>query len=240
MGLWTRIKMFFKVRTNRVLDEAEDPRDVMDYAYNQQMEFLRKVKQGLLEVATAKHQLNYQLQRQQNQIPHLEAQASKAIEADREDLARLALQRKQIVLVETAGIQQQLAEVAEEERKLIAAEQEIASRIEQFRTHREVMSARYSAAEAQVNLKESLTGVSGDLGELSMALGRAEEKTHRMIARAAALDTLIEVGSLEPAIGNADIIEVELQKLSSKNAVEEELALLKSGLIVEAIPEFVE
>lgn len=240
MGLWTRIKMFFRMRTNRALDEAEDPRDVMDYAYNQQMEFLRKVKQGLLEVATAKHQLNHQLHRQQNRIPQLEAQARKAIDADREDLARLALQRKQIVLVETTGIEEQLAEVAEEERKLIAAEQEIASRIEQFRTHREVMSARYSAAEAQVKLKENLTGVSGDLGELSMALGRAEEKTHRMIARASALDTLIEGGSLEPAVGGTDIIEVELQKLSTKNAVEEELALLRSGPIVEAIPESVD
>jgi phage shock protein A len=237
MGLWTRIKMLFNMKSNRVLDEAEDPREVMDYAYNQQKEFLRKVKQGLVEVSTAKHQLNNQLQRQQNRIPQLDLQAARSIEADREDLARMALQRKQIVLAETAGIEQQLAEVTAEEQRLIVAEQEISARIEQFRTHREVMTARYNAAEAQVRLNESLTGVSGDLGELSMALGRAEEKTHRMIARASALDTLIEGGSLEPAIGNGDIIEVELQKLSASNAVESELAQLKSGRIVDALPD---
>ncbi len=237
MGIWTRIKMLFKMKASSALDDAEDPREVMDYAYGQQQEFLRKVKQGLVEVATAKHQLEQQVRRQRARIPQLEDQAARAVAADREDLARVALQRKQVVLAEMAGLEEQLAEVAEEERRLIVAEQQIAARIEEFRTHREVMSARYSAAEAKVRINESLTGVSGELGELSLALGRAEEKTQHMLARASALDALIDGGALEPTVGSGDFVETELYKLEAENAIEAELAALQAGQPVEQLPE---
>ncbi len=236
MGIWQRIKMIFNIKTSAALDKAEDPREVFDYAYIQQQEFLRKVKQGLIEVSTAKHQLDGQLRKQGARVPQLEDQAARAMAADREDLARTVLQRKQYLLAEMTGLEQQLAEVTEEEQRLIAAEREIAARIEQFRTQREVMSARYSAAEAQVRLNESLTGVSGDLGELSLALGRAEEKTQRMLNRASALDNLIEIGALEPTIISGDYIEVELQKLSAADTVESELAALRASKSVGELP----
>jgi phage shock protein A len=218
------------------LDRAEDPRQVMDYAYSQQQEFLRKVKQGLIEVATSKQQLAQQVQKQHNRVPQLEAQAKRALAAGREDLARIALQRKQSALGELEGLEYQLAEVAEEERKLILTEQKIAARIEEFRTHRDVMSARYTAAEAQVRINETLSGVSGELGDLSMALGRAEEKTQRMLARASALDALIGSGSLELASGGGDMLERELRQLAMTSGVEQELAALKAGEARELLP----
>jgi phage shock protein A len=236
MGIWQRIKLIFNIKTSAALDQAEDPREVMDYAHIQQVEFLRKVKQGLVEVSTAKHQLQGQLRKQGVRVPQLEDQAARAVVADREDLARTALQRKQYLLAEMSGLEQQLVEVTAEEQRLITAEREIAARIEQFSVQREVMSARYSAAEAQVRISESLTGVSGELGELSLALGRAEEKTQRMLARASALDNLIETGALEPTIISGDYIEVELQKLSSTDAIETELAALKAGQSVGELP----
>lgn len=235
MSLWSRIKLLFRMKSSAALDRAEDPRQVLDYAYSQQQEFLRKVKQGLIEVATSKQQLAQQVQKQHNRIPQLETQARRALAADREDLARIALERKQAALAELEGLEYQLAEVAEEERKLVVAEQQIAARIEEFRTHRDVMSARYTAAEAQVRIHEALSGVSGELGDLSMALGRAEEKTQRMLARASALDALIGSGSLELVSGGGDLIERELRQLAMASTVEQELAALKAGQPVELL-----
>lgn len=237
MGLWQRIRLIFNIRTSAALDQAEDPIEVLDYAFNQQEEFLRKVKQGLVEVSTAKHQIQGQLNKQRARIPMLEDQASRAISADREDLARIALQRKQSMVSLVSELEQQFFEISAEEQRLINAEHEIAARIEQFHTHREVMSARYSAAEAQVRINESLTGVSGELGELSMALGRAEEKTQRMLARASALDTLIDTGALEPVVISGDYLEIELQKLSDGDAVERELLALKEDQRIGELPQ---
>ena len=56
MGLWSRMFLVFKSKTNAALDRAEDPRETLDYAYAQQQELLRKVRQGLIEVATSRNQ----------------------------------------------------------------------------------------------------------------------------------------------------------------------------------------
>lgn len=229
MSLWSRIKLLFKMKTSSALDRAEDPLQVMDYAYGQQQEFLRKVRQGLIEVATSKHQLEQQVNKQNARIPQLEVQAKRAVAADREDLARFALQRKQAIIGELDGLERQLAEVAAEEQKLVRAEQQISARIEDFRTHRQTLSARYTAAEAQVRINEALTGVSSELGDLSMALGRAEEKTQRMLARASALDALIDSGSLGRLSDGGDLVERELREISAASAIEEELAALRDG-----------
>ena len=236
MGLWSRVLLFFKIRSSAALDRAEDPRLVMDYAHRQQQELLRKVKEGLIEVATSKRRLEQQLQKQLARVPQMEDQAKRALGAGREDLARIALQRKQTAIADLEDIGGQLVEVAEEERKLTKTQQQLSLRIEDFRTRSEVMSARYSAAEAQVRINEALTGISGELGELSMALGRAEEKTQRMLARASAIDSLIDTGSLELVTGGGDLVERELREVTAASAVDEEMTALKAELDLDQLP----
>src|SRR3972149_8495091 len=117
MSLWSRFLMLLRIKTSDALDQVEDPRQTLDYAYTQQQELLRKVKQGLVEVATSKRQLEQQSQKLQDRVPVLADQAKRAIGAGREDLARIALQRKQTALVELQGVGQQGAQVAGEGKK---------------------------------------------------------------------------------------------------------------------------
>src|SRR3990172_2999941 len=119
MGLLSRMMLFLKVKASATLDRGEDPRQVVEYAYQEQQEILRKVRQGLIEVATSRHQLEHQAQKLRPQVPKMEDQAKRALAAGREDLARIALERKQTALVELEGLDYQVDEVAEEERKLI-------------------------------------------------------------------------------------------------------------------------
>lgn len=229
MSIVTQIQMFFKIKTNAALDEMEDPRQTMEYAYARQQEMLRKVKQGLIEVATARRQIEFQARKLRERLPQLDDQASRALAAGREDLARIALQRKQTCLAELTQLEQQAAETAQEERKLTSAEQQFALRVEAFRTRRDSLSARYSAAEAQVGINESLSGVSNESASLGSAIERAEAKIERMQARASAIDALIENGSLVPP-GGGDPIERELSQLAASQAVEQELAALKAKM----------
>ena len=231
MGLISRFLMAFKIKANAALDRAEDPRELVEYAYTQQQELLRKTKQGLIAVATSKVRLEQQANRLRAQTPKIEMQAERALGHGREDLARLALQRKQTVLAELEQLDFQAAEVAQEERRLTKIEQELAARVEQFRTRRDAISARYTAAQAQVRVQEALAGVSGEFAELGMALGRAAEKTERMEARAAAIGSLFEAGTLAlPPHGTTDPVAGDLQKLEADQTVEEELAALKANM----------
>src|SRR5262245_59249760 len=104
MGLAARIRMLFNMRASSALDSMEDPIETLDYAYNQQQGLLREVNRGLVEVVTAKEQLRQQAVRLRERIPELDRQARQALEAGREDLARLALERKQFALSELTGL----------------------------------------------------------------------------------------------------------------------------------------
>ena len=225
MGTMSRLLLHLRVRTSSVMDQAEDPRQVLDYAYNQQLELLAALKRGLVEVATAKHQLKQQVAAIGLRAPRLEAQAARALEQGREDLARQLLQRKHSALAELEGLTRQLQEVTEEEGRLIGAQQKMSARVEEFRSHRAVVAARYTAASASVRAGEAVSGVAGEMAELGMAVGRAEEKAERMLSRATALESLLADSSLE--VGFGDGIEQELTRLESAAAVELELGELK-------------
>lgn len=234
MSIITQIQMFFKIKTDAALDRLEDPRQTLEYAYNRQQEMLRKVKQGLIEVATSRRQIEYQVKKLRERLPQLDDQAARALTAGREDLARLALQRKQTCITELAQLEQQAAETAEEERKLTSAEQQFALRVDAFRTRRDSLSARYTAAEAQVHINESLSGVTNETTSLGSAIEHAENKIERMQARASAIDALIGTGVLAP-LGGRDPIERELGELAAGQAVESELTALKAKLAGETL-----
>jgi phage shock protein A len=227
MSVWTRLRLLFNTEVSSALDRAEDPRQVLDYAYNQQQELLVSLRRGLVDIATAKQQLEQQAQRLEARIPQLDDQARRAVTAGREDLARLALERKHTALAEMESLARQIGEVETDKQRLATQERTLQVRIEQFRTHREVVKARYSAAEAEVRLNESLSGLSGELAELGMAVGRAEEKTERLQARARAINSLVDLGSLPP-IGGGDFVEIELQRITVTKEVDEELSKIKA------------
>ena len=227
MGLWSRLKLIFSTKASSAMDRAEDPRQVLDYAYGQQQLLLVKLRQGLVEVATSKQQLERQSKKLSSRVPQLDEQAKRAIGAGRDDLARIALERKRTALAEIEGLTTQVAEVDAEEKRLAGQERALQVRIEEFRTHRDVVSARYSASEAEVKVKEALSGVSGELAELGMAVGRAEEKADRLQSRARALDSLVDIGALQPA-GGGDYVETELRRLTSGAEIDDELERLKA------------
>ena len=235
MGLWTRIRMLFATKASSALDRAEDPREVLDYAYSQQQQLLVSLRRGLVDVATSKQQLEQQAQRLLDSIPKLDDQARRALGAGREDLARVALERKRTATTEAESLTKQIAEVSADKDRLSAQERALQVRIEQFRTHRDVVSARYSAAEAEVRVKESLAGVSGELAELGMAVGRAEEKADRLQARARAIDSLVDIGSL-PSAGGGDYVETELLRITQGSEIDGELARIKAELALPKLP----
>ncbi|MGB3907140.1 MAG: PspA/IM30 family protein [Methanomethylovorans sp.] len=227
MGLFNRMSTVIKAKMNKITDKLEDPRETLDYSYEKQLELLQNVKRGVAEVTTSKKRLELQKAKLQQSIDKLDQQARDAIKADREDLARLALERKAALVVQAQGLDQQIAELDQEQQKLVAAEKRLSTKVEIFRTKKETIKAQYSSAEAQIKINESISGISEEMADVGLAMERAENKTEQMKARSAALDELIEQGTLEDVTGRHDDIDRELAKLSSQNIVDAELAKLK-------------
>ncbi len=237
MGMMSRMSTIVKSKMNRVLDKSEDPRETLDYSYEKQLEMLRNVKRGVVEMVTAKRRLEMQASKVQDNLAKLDSQARKALEAGREDLARLALERKQMAVMELQGLDQQIADMELEQEKLTNAEQRLQAKVQAFRTKKEVIKAQYNAAQAQVRIGSALSGVSEEMGDISLAIERAETKTENMRARAGAIDELAAAGVLDDPVGGSnDDISRELDKISASTNVEVELAALKASTAKKSLP----
>jgi phage shock protein A len=223
--------MIFRAKANKALDRAEDPRETLDYSYERQREMLVKVRRGVADVATSRKRLELQLQQLAQQSDKLEAQSRQALGAGREDLAREALTRRSAIQAQQSDLAAQHASLQGEEEKLTLAAQRLQAKVDAFRTRKETLKATYTAAEAQTKIGEAFSGISEEMSDVGLAVQRAEDKTQQMQARAGAIDELLASGALDDASGTAkDDITLELERMSSQNDVELELARLKGEI----------
>jgi phage shock protein A len=234
MGFFSRLANIFRIRANAALDKAEDPGQVMDYSYSKQVEQLQQLRRSIADVVTNEKRLEMQQSQLIEKINKLDQQAVQALQANREDLARMALQRKETLLVQINSYEQQLAQLKAQEEKLINMERTISARVEAFRTQKEMVKAQYNAAQAQVKINETITGISEEMTEMNLAMQRAQDKVLTMQARANAMEALIDQGTLSEqgmiGAGSGDTLDRELQKISTEQNVEAQLQAMKQRL----------
>lgn len=230
MGLMKRFVMIVKAKINKLLDRAEDPNETLDYSYEKQLELLQQVRRGVADVATSKKRVELQAEKLEASVAKLDGQARQAVQAGREDLARIALERKNGIQAQLQNLDAQRTQLEGEQQKLINAEQRLTAKVEAFRTQKETIKAQYNAAEAQVKISEAFSGISEEMADVGLAVQRAEDKTDQMRARAGALDELLESGALEDITQSGDMIDRELAQVTSASEVDAELAALKKEL----------
>ncbi len=227
-GLMSRASLIVKAKFSKLLSRSENPTETLDYSYEQMLEQLQNVKRGVADVVTAKKRLELQTQSIEQNVVKLETQARQAVGANREDLARQALERKAAAQQQLQGLDTQVQQLADQQEKLIASQQQLETRIESFRSQKEVIKAQYSAAEAQVKIGEAATGIGRGMEDTGMAIQRAKDKTDELQARASAIDELTASGALEDIGDNRTQLDKELAQISTSSQVDDELAKLKS------------
>ena len=234
MGIFSRLATLFRIRANAALDKAEEPGQVMDYSYSKQLEQLQQLRRSIADVVTNEKRLEMLESQIQQQSAKLDQQAMQALQANREDLARLALQRKEALLTQINSYEQQIAQLRAQEEHLIEMERTVSARIEAFRTQKEMVKAQYGAAQAQVKINEAVTGISQEMSEMNLAMQRAQDKVLSMQSRADAMESLIEQGTLSEqgqiGAGSGDTLDRELQQIASQQNVEAQLQALKQHM----------
>jgi phage shock protein A len=231
MSVMKRVSMIFRAKADKALDKMEDPRETLDYSYKQQLELLQKVRRGVADVATSRKRLELQMNQLQQSSGKLDRQARDALSTGREDLAREALSRKSGVQGQISDLQVQYTQLQGEEEKLTFASQRLQAKVDSFRTRKETIKATYTAAEAQTRINEAFTGISEEMGDVGLAIQRAEDKTEQMRARAGAIDELMASGVLDDVVsGSRDDIQAELDRMGAGRNVDMELEQMKAEL----------
>ncbi len=233
MGLISRFTTYIKTVFSSSLDKAEDPGMTLDYAYQQQLEQLQNLRRAIAEIVTNEKRLELQRSQGETQIAKYEDQARQALAANREDLARMALDRREQLQTQLAGFQDQIEQLKAQQEKFVQMEQRLSARVEAFRTQKDMVKAQYGAAQAQVKVSEAATGISEEMGDVNMAVERAQDKVLTMQARANAMDQLIEEGTLSETgqLGaGGDNLDRQLNQLSTQSKVDAQLAAMKQQL----------
>ena len=228
MSFSNRFVNLIKQKVNKVLEKHEDPREALDYSAVKQTELIQRLRREIVEVVASKKRLEMQKARLLENINKLQEQAKSAVKAGRDDLAALALERKNANLAQAKDLDTHIMEIQTEQDKLENAEKRLSIKVEEFKSKKEIIKARYSSAEAEVRIKENITGISEEMSDIGVAMSRAEEKTDAMKSKAMAIDDMIGSGSLVDYTDNKDQIESELEKTDIKSKVDDELSKLKS------------
>jgi phage shock protein A len=239
-GMSGRFSTVIKAKINKLLDKAEDPGETLDYSYQAQLQNLQNVKKGIADVVTAKKRLQMQAEKLEQNVVKLDTQARQALSAGKEDLARMALERKTIAQTELQSLDTQIAELESQQQKLTESEQRLRTKVEAFRTKKEVIKAQYNAAEAQVRISEAATGVGEEMADVGLAMQRAMDKTEQMRARAGAVEELEAAGTFDDItqLGpGEDDIDRQLRELGQTGQVDDELAKMKAELGTGSAPQ---
>ena len=230
MGLFQRAHDIVAAKTNKALDAAEKPDEMLDYSYEQMLDQITQVRRALVTIAASRKQLELQEQQLQHSVDHLQDQAKAALAQGKEDLAREALSRKAAAQQQINEMEPQRQQLAEQEQKLEQTLAALQKRVNEFRSKKEVLKAQYSAAQAESAVNADVAGISSTYGDAGAALQRAQDKIANMQARADATDELLQSGVLEDVGGDTDDIQKELDEASSNAQVDQELAALKAQI----------
>src|SRR5580704_10640817 len=141
MSLFQRAHDIVAAKANKALDAAEKPDEMLDYSYEQMLDQITKVRQGLVAVAASRKQIELQEVQLQHSADHLQDQAKAALAQGREDLAREALSRKAAAQAQIQGLEPQRLELAGEEEKLTHTLAALQERVNSFRSQKEVLKA---------------------------------------------------------------------------------------------------
>jgi phage shock protein A len=229
VSLFQRAHDILAAKANKALDAAEKPDELLDLSYEQMLDQITQVRRALVEMAASRKRIELQEQQLSHTVDHLQEQAKAALGLGNEALAREALTRKSAAEAQIADLELQHQQMTEQEAKLTQTLSTLQDKVNDFRTHKEVLKAQYQAAQAETSINEHFTGISTTIGDSGAELQRAQDKIATMQARAGALDELLQSGVLED-VGGSDDIQQELDQTSSSAQVEKELAALKAQI----------
>jgi phage shock protein A/DNA-binding XRE family transcriptional regulator len=184
------------VSLESALQPPDDPREVLEYSYQHQLEMLTKVRRGVADVATSRKRVELMASSLEQQAAKLAGQREHALGAGNESLAMQARSRE-------AGIQQRLSELHRqlhtltgEEDRLTVASQRLQAKVEAFRVQKETIKARYTAAEGVQSVRAAFAIISKDPTDLEETYTETDSESDLASASAAEHELRQEIRDL--------------------------------------------
>ena len=226
MGIARRVAELYEVKVNALLDRAEDPREMLDYSYARQRDFLREMRDAAVDLVASRNRAGRQEGELRRSAERLRTQAELAVAAGKDELGRDALRLRAETIAHADDLAAEQEQLRADQERLVEATRQLEARVRALAYQKEALKAAYTAAEARAAAEAA--GLFGGAREAADAERRAAEQTEGLEARAEALSEQAEGGqrSVPPPLA-ADRIQEQLDAVSREAAVNEELARIR-------------
>lgn len=216
MGLFDRLKRVVGANLNDLVSKAEDPEKMLEQALLEMQEDMVKLRQGAAQAIASQKRTEKQYQDAVNEVNKWQRNAQLAIQKGDESLARQALERKKTYndtsVVLKTSLEQQNVQVEGLKKNVMQLE----SKISEAKTKKEMLKARITAAKAQEQLGNMVSGMSTN--SAMSAFERMEEKVLMQEAKSQAVSELVSTD-----------LNSQFARLESSSDIDDELAILKAG-----------
>jgi phage shock protein A len=217
MGVFSRISDIVNSNINAILDRAQDPEKIIRLIIQEMEDTLVEVRSSTVKTIAEKRELERRIATMTAEIEEWQGKAELALNKDREDLAKGALQVKSRLTTDMGLLVKQLAQIedglAKQSEDVVKLQQKLAD----AKGREASMAMRHTTATARLKIRSSLYDE-----RVTDAFSRFEQVER-------ALDEL--EGKVEVYdIGVKKSVAEELAELEATTQVENELSALKAKL----------
>lgn len=218
MGIFSRISDIFKSNMNDALDKAEDPEKMLKQMVLEMEESVNKATLAVANAIANEKNLARKLEREKQAAADWQQKAMQALQANREDLAKAALEKKVLAernAADLTPIHMQAAQTSATLRQQLDA---LKNKLDEARSRQSTLIARSQAAKAQKQIAQSFSGVGSDAFS---KFDKFEGKIEKLESEAEAFEQLA---------GENTNLEQELKKLSTDSGVDAQLLEMKKQM----------
>ena len=221
MSIFSRLKTLISSNINDLISKAEKPEKMLNQLIIDMQGQLLESKRAVAMAIADEKKLERELANQEAQAQEWERKAIVAVKADKDDLAKEALLRKQEYDNAAAEYRKQCAAQKDSVESLKESLRELQNKIEEAQRKKNLLIARAKRAEAQQKIQNTISSVSKNRSSFD-AFDRMAQKVDQMEAQAEAAKELEDLSSnaslekrfveLEKSDSSSDLLLEELKK----------------------------
>ena len=216
-SIFSRITDIFKANINDILDKAEDPEKMIKQMVIEMEEAVNKATTAVGAAIANEKMLERQQAEKKKQLTQWQQRAIKAVNAGRDDLARQALEKKNMFEKAATDLDAPLAEAKKTAVTMRSQLEQLKAKLDEARVRQGTLIARHQAAKAKKQISSSIAGI-GD-----GALANYDKYEQKVLTAESEAEAMAELA------GDTTSLDDEFAKLEAGDSVEEELALLKAA-----------
>ncbi|MEX1221552.1 MAG: PspA/IM30 family protein [Idiomarina sp.] len=213
MTIFSRFSDIVQANVNSLLDKAEDPKKMVRLLVQEMDAALVTLRSEAAKHLAEQKRIERERKGLETAATNWQEKAEKAVSHDREDLARKALQQRQVSLQAIASLDKDLELAKEQIDKLSADISTLQDKVSHARQRQQQLEVRSSSASVRLQSKQLTT---------QQAVADSMAKYERYEARVEELEARVEAYDLGKNTGLA----AEFEQLEHEDAVEQELQAL--------------